>query len=208
MLTRIVRIILDFDKNAEELKESTDVLAEFNVVKNPSYVFIKGEGNVFMKGSKIMLSDFPHGIGVNSKDIDTISFELTGVTTLITIENLTTFHRYEKQNMLIVYLAGFHNEARRTMLLRIAKAAGDISYLHWGDIDAGGFRIYRDLCKKTQLPFVPYRMDKETLLKYQSFAKKLTVNDRIEIERLINDEFFAGYYETFACMLEKGIKLE
>lgn len=208
MAAKITRILIDFDQRSEELCNCTDLFEEFNILKNPSYVFLKGTGTIFLKNSKIVLADFPHGVGVNSQDIDSISFELTGVTTVITIENLTTFHRYEKENTLILYLAGFHNEARRKMLLKIAESAGNISFLHWGDIDAGGFKIYRDLCKKTNLPFVPYRMNKTILLQYQSYAKKLTVNDVKEIQRLLTDDFFEEHSDVLTCMLEYGIKLE
>ncbi len=208
LTTKITRIILDFDKRSKELSECTDILAEFNIMKNPSYVFLKGKGTIFLKESKIILANFPHGIGVNSQDVESISFELAGVVKVITIENLTTFHRYEDKDTLIVYLAGFHNRARRLMLLKIAQSAGDILYLHWGDIDAGGFKIYRDLCKKTHIPFQTYRMDQETLLKYQSYAKKLTTNDVNEIKRLIEDHFFRNDRDVLFCMLEHRIKLE
>ncbi|OLR59402.1 hypothetical protein BHF70_07075 [Anaerostipes sp. 494a] len=31
-------------------------------------------------------------------------------------------------------------------------------YLHFGDIDAGGYEIYENLCRKTGIPFGMYRL--------------------------------------------------
>lgn len=208
MSGKIITIIQTFDCNAEFLKDCADVLAEFNVLKNPSYVMLKGKGILSLGTSRIHLSDFPNGIGINSLDITALSFQLQGITSVVTIENLTSFHRFFQDNTLIVYLAGFHNQARRAMLQQIAQAAGDVTYLHWGDMDAGGFKIYRDLCLKTRLPFQTFRMDKKTLKEYQAYAKDLTPSDVIEIKRLLQDEFFSNHRETLEFMLETGKKLE
>lgn len=79
---------------------------------------------------------------------------------VMTIENLTSFHDLSLNDNFYIYTNGFHNHAIQQFLIKLYDFLGDeVNYLHFGDIDAGGFHIYKsDLCKKTHIPFsnVPY----------------------------------------------------
>jgi hypothetical protein len=65
---------------------------------------------------------------------------------VLTIENLTTFHVWARQNcdsdVLCIYTAGMPSPAWRDMY---AKLLGGVPtgtpVHHWGDVDEGGFRI-------------------------------------------------------------------
>ena len=61
-------------------------------------------------------------------------------------------------------------------------------YLHFGDIDAGGFEIHRDLCARTKIPFSRFYMDLQTLKKYAGFGKPLTENDRVRLQKMLQTE--------------------
>jgi len=104
---------------------------------------------------------------------------------VITIENLTTFFRWEEKDALIIYLGGYHNRVRRTLLEKIYREMPEIQYLHFGDIDVGGFEIYEDLCRKTGIPFLPYHMGIEELRMYREFSRPLTENDKRRLKRLM-----------------------
>lgn len=97
---------------------------------------------------------------------------------VITIENLTTYFRWQEEDGLLVYLGGYHNGVRRGLLREIYASFPEAVYYHFGDIDAGGFEMYRDLREKTGIPFRMYHMDLETLQKYEAYGKRLTENDR------------------------------
>jgi hypothetical protein len=65
---------------------------------------------------------------------------------VLTIENLTTFHVWARQNcdsdVLCVYTAGMPSPAWRAMYGRLLSALPvGTPVLHWGDVDEGGFRI-------------------------------------------------------------------
>ncbi len=65
---------------------------------------------------------------------------------VMTIENLTTFHsearRRHTEEVLLIYTAGMPSPAWRDMYGRILKDLPDnVPIFHWGDVDAGGFRI-------------------------------------------------------------------
>jgi len=83
-----------------------------------------------------------------------------------------------------------------------------LKYYHFGDIDCGGFRIWKDLCKKTEIPFGLLGMDCDTYRRYLKFGRDLTELDKKTLQRMLEDPFFEGQRELFQMMLEKGKKLE
>jgi len=127
---------------------------------------------------------------------------------VITIENLTTFFRWSKPESILIYLGGYHNRIRRELLMMIYRQIPDAEYLHFGDIDVGGFEIYEDLCEKTGIPFRTLHMDVETIEKYKEFAKKLTQNDRNRLKNLQEKREECSYSDVIGYMMEYGIKLE
>jgi hypothetical protein len=68
---------------------------------------------------------------------------------LLTIENYASFNRYVreiKDNALVVYTGGFPSAAVMELLKLLLTMIGpEIAFYHWGDIDAGGLRIFRYL---------------------------------------------------------------
>ena len=75
-------------------------------------------------------------------------------TSLITVENLTTYHDEPVCQNAIVYLGGFHNSIRTDLLKLIYADNYDKKYFHKGDIDVFGFVILENLKKKTGIPFL------------------------------------------------------
>ena len=66
------------------------------------------------------LSLLRQGIGLSGDDLSDI--RITGrekIRKVITIENLTTFFRWQEENALIIYLGGYHNKVRRRLLKEI-----------------------------------------------------------------------------------------
>jgi len=187
-----------------EFAEKDQVLAELNLVKNPTYVHIKGAAKVILNGAEIDLSTLHGDIAFSSTMLDDIGHvELTG-RSVMTVENLTSFHVVDCENRLVIYLGGFHNTVRRHLIMKIHKQNPDADFYHFGDIDAGGFQILQHLRHQTGINFIPYKMDLGTLQKYQDSAKSLTGNDRGRLIKLKGQ----GFDEVIDFMLMHNIKLE
>ncbi len=187
-----------------EFAEKDQVLAELNLVKNPTYVHIKGTAHVILNGERIDLSSLHGDIAFSSSTLDDIDcVELTG-RVVMTVENLTSFHLVNCQNRLVIYLGGFHNTVRRHLIKKIYQQNPDATFYHFGDIDAGGFQILQHLRRQTGIDFIPYKMDLETLQKFQDSAKSLTENDRGRLIKLIGQ----GFDEVIDYMLMHNVKLE
>lgn len=190
------------------------ILSEYRIYHTPDYVYFKGEGKLLLAGNDASVIELPlleQGIGISGADIKRIRIcGKENIKKVITIENLTTFFRWREEAGLIIYLGGYHNSVRRELLRMVYQEIPDARYLHFGDIDVGGFRIYRDLCEKTGIPFQTYHMGIRELETYETYTKKLTDNDRKGLRLLIEKEREEGEgnLETLLYMQEKDVKLE
>lgn len=192
-------------------KDTDDIFAEYNIYHTPNYVYFKGNVTLEIAGETLQIGALKQGIGISGDDIEKIQFEnVTGVEQVLTVENLTTFFRWNQERTLLIYLGGYHNSLRCTLLRMIYEKLPKAQYLHFGDIDAGGFEIYRDLCARTQIPFQKYNMNIEILKKYKKYCKALTENDRCRLQRLLvqNEEREAELKLVLDYMLSNNIKLE
>ena len=188
-----------------EYDEKETVLEEHNIIKTPTYVMMKGCG-ILSCGQTINLSKINGDIGLSTQTLKGLTtVELDGANVL-TIENLTSFHKFEAKNELVIYLGGFHNTAKRDFIKLILKCNPAIEFKHFGDIDAGGFYILEHLKNKTGVNFVPYKMDIKTLEANKSHWIKLTENDKIRLNNLL--EKTDSYKEIIEYMLDSNCKLE
>lgn len=209
LMGKVCSIFQTFSAENEWLEGQEQLLAEYNIFKNPTYVMLKGCGKLQMGETIIPLKDLPHGIGINSKDLGALQvIRDEEVKEVITIENLTAFNRFNKEKALLIYLGGYHNGARRALLMRIDETYKSIPFYHWGDIDCGGLKIFKDLVDKTHIPFQPLYMDTETLINYEAYGKALTLRDQENLEKIRKNEAFSSFYSLIDTMKEKGLKLE
>ena len=187
-----------------DFPERETLLADLNLVRNPGHVYFKGQGKISLRGQVIDFSSMRGDLALSSDmlaDIDNISVFGSAV---VTIENLTTFNSFNCNDSFAIYLGGYHNQCRRRFIMQVYAQNPDKLYLHFGDIDAGGFYILRHLRDMTGIRFMPYRMDIATLKANLKYTKPLTENDRKRLLALKDSE--SG--ETVSYMLENNCKLE
>ncbi len=188
-----------------EYDDKETVLEEHNIIKTPTYVMVKGKG-ILHCGETIDLSKIKGDIGLSTETLkDLFSVELNGAN-VITIENLTNFHKYQSNNELVIYLGGFHNSIKRDFIKLVEKCNPRAVFKHFGDIDAGGFYILEHLKKKTGINFLSHNMDITTLEKNKDHWMKLTENDK---NRLLSiNEKTTCYKDSIDYMLKNNCKLE
>ena len=203
--SRIAKVFRQFSGEFMEM-DTLELLAEYGIYRTPNYVYFKGNAKIAIGEEIVDLSLLKQGIGISGEDLAGIRFsDLDSIKKVITIENLTSFFRYREEDSLLIYLGGYHNRIRRTLLKMIYEIIPDAKYYHFGDIDAGGFAILLDLRKKTGIPFMSYHMDLDTLKQYRQYGKCLTETDRKRLEQISKEEEFR---EIIGFMLEENIKLE
>ena len=202
---KIASVFKRFHPDFEHM-DLDEILAEYNIYHTPNYLYLKGDITISIGEETLNLAVLKQGIGISGEDIERVQLVCADcIENVITIENLTTFFRWNEPNSLIIYLGGYHNRSRRILLQEIFSNIPKVSYKHFGDIDAGGFEIYRDLCEKTGISFEMYHMDLEVLKQYEVFGKTLTANDRKRLETMKSRD---GLEELIEYMLEHNVKLE
>ena len=180
------------------------LLADLNIVKNPGHVYFKGKGKITVCGQEIDFSRMTGDMAISSEMLKNVDDITVLGDVVVTIENLTTFNAFKCENSFAIYLGGYHNTSRRNFIKKVYEQNLDKQYLHFGDIDAGGFYILQHLRNKTGIEFVPYCMDAKTLKVNLQYTKKLTENDKKRLSALAETEFL----ETVEFMLQNNCKLE
>lgn len=203
---KVIKIIKDFDGNNYESDE--DVLASYNIVKNSSYAMVKNNLVLKINNSIIDLNELGYELSLSDEMIKNVILLDSQVSKVITVENLTTFYSLNDSDAVIIYLAGFHNHTKQSLLLKIYEKYPNAEYLHFSDIDAGGFLIFNNLVEKTGIPFKPFRMNVEELKSNLSNLKHLTDNDAKRLNKMMSDDRFNIFYEVISYMLENNVKLE
>lgn len=198
--------------------QTEEILEEYNIYRNPSWLMMKGNASFFRQNvevtSRIDLSAFCGGIGISNQDIEQITWNRNApIDWVVTIENLTSFHQFacpqmKDKHILIMYLGGYHNRMKREFLKKLYATYSNAEYVHFGDIDCGGFRIWKDLCVKTGIPFRTIYMDEKTYDRYREWGRLLTETDRKTLSAMLEDDFFKEQRPLFLRMLECGVKLE
>jgi len=187
-----------------DFPEKDEILGNLNLMRTPTYVNFKGSGKVSLSGQEIDLSRLDSDIAISSSMLDKIELVQVFKGKVITVENLTSFHRFMEEGYFVLYLGGFHNRVRRDFISMLHDQNSEARFYHFGDIDAGGFLILEHLRRTTGIKIIPYNMDLDTLKKYEKMGKPLTENDRKRLGKLREGQF----REIVEYMLENNVKLE
>lgn len=173
------------------------VLKRYRIIQKNYVIKMRGEGKIlFCSGREFDLENIHFLFGIGNNDVDSIKEIRTPA--LITVENETVFDSVDYPGAMILYTGGSPGKAEIELIKKIR--AGQ--YLHTGDIDAGGLRIFCNIKKETGLPFRTYMMDVPTYDRYKELGEPLTSSDRIALQKT-ND-----FPELARRMLEDGVKLE
>lgn len=207
----IGKIFRRFSDDMEDMDNDV-ILAEYGIYRTPNYVYVKGSGRLRIgtpEAYDIDLRSLRQGIGLSGEDLDGLEWKVdVSVKRIITIENLTTFFRWEEPDSVLNYLGGYHNAVRRKFLQKLYQVFPEAEYFHFGDIDVGGFEIYEDLCRRTGIPFTTYKMGISELEQYEQYTRELTENDRKRMDSLLNNEAYENVWPILRYMKEHGKKLE
>ncbi len=208
-LGRIGKIFRRFSEEFAEM-DNDSILAEYGIYSTPNYVYVKGSGSFLLGSSgRIELAGLRQGIGISGEDLEDLEWLAdSSIKKVITIENLTTFFRWNMADSVLIYLGGYHNRVRRKLLQKLYRSFPQAEYFHFGDIDVGGFEIYRNLCDRTGIPFQLYKMGISELKQYESCTKELTSNDLRRLEGRLKDPEYETVWPVLQYMKESGRKLE
>ncbi len=192
-------------KESELLDE---ILKEYKIRREVQRLAFKGPCTLVMAGGEpIETGVLPGGIELCGEDLQQLVRIKCRAETVITVENKTAYYRFERENTLVFYLGGYVTRLQRDFLRKLREDNETLRWLHFGDIDAGGFYILDHLRRRTEIPFQPYLMNVEVLkdARWRECLKKLSQEDVRRLKALLKRQ---EYRETVSYMLEKQVKLE
>ena len=186
--------------------EKSEILAYYNLLENPTYLYLKGSWVLELSDSRIPVAALPGGIGLTSDGLQAVRAVHLEHKTVVTVENLTTYHDTPSENQAVLYLGGFPNFARAAFLRLVYAGEPEAAYYHHGDLDPHGFLILENLKQKTGIPFRPLEMDLATLRAcFQAgHYRPLTAEDK----KAMQSPLLAPYREILDFMLQHNCKVE
>lgn len=209
--SKVISIAKRYDKSLiinDESEDTDEILLNYNIAKNSTYTLIKGNLNFQLNEQVIELSKLGYEFSLSDSMIKDMKLLPSKFSKLITVENLTSFHKIKEDNAVIIFLSGFHNHTKQMLIKKIYENFTISECLHFGDIDVGGFMIFNNLVQTTKVPFQPFKMGIKELKTYLQHLKSLTPNDKRRLQILKNDMNYKIFDDTVDFMLEKNVKLE
>lgn len=98
---RIVRILRDFYSQLDGELPDSELLAEVGLIPNPDYLYLSGPLEFSYRGSLIRVNDFDPDLGLPIKMLQGIKITNLEADYIMTIENLTPYHEYIRNNMVL-----------------------------------------------------------------------------------------------------------
>lgn len=167
---------------------------------------MKGPVIIEYENKTIDIKGLAGGVSFSIKDIDRIKAIIVNGDKVMTIENKTSFLRMTSDDCYI-YLGGFATKPQIAFIKKLISDNPDKKYLHFGDIDAGGFLIHKKLCEQTNQFFGLFHMSEDDLknTNYSSCLKSLSEYD---IKRLNSLKTINEYSNCINYMIKFNKKLE
>lgn len=194
----------DVDSDPEVMSDS-EVLSQLNIETYDQELLIKGPLKLLLCGKIVDFSLLPFGAVLNS---DTMKYaeipESQAIRRVVTIENKANFMSasYE-EDVLYIFTHGFFAPRERAFLRQLNQALKqtDVEYLHSGDLDYGGIRIYQNIQKNVFPELQPYLMDAVT---FQEFSSEVIPKDKAYLDKLKKMDVPTELEELKACILKAG----
>ncbi len=190
----------------EDIFEEENLFERFNIYDTDQDICVKGPVIIEFENKTIDIDGLSGGVSFSIKDIDKIKSIIVNADKVMTIENKTSFLRMNN-NDCYIYLGGFASKPQIAFIKKLISDNPDKEYLHFGDIDAGGFWIHRKLCDQTNQFFDLYHMSENDLKNtdYSLYLKNLSEND---IKRLNSLKTINEYSDCINYMIKFNKKLE
>lgn len=190
---------------SDEREKELIILGEHNIHANPSYIYLRGYGELELGNETVLQIAPDYPVALSAQAVEGMKRFGIKDKAVMTVENLTTFHRMQRQEIFYIYLSGYHNTLKQYVIKKIAAENPKLKWYHFGDLDPDGFYILEHLKRGTGIDFEMFHMGITDLELYKEFGKKLEKNDRKKAETLIERGL---YREELSYMLRQNIKLE
>lgn len=216
LLWNIIDALLQGDVNLSQ-RSAEEVFAEIGLIKYPPTILISGKIQVlvtFHQFETTIKVERPY-IGLSPSVISGFIVESSPIT-LLSVENLTTFHELSTkndnfENCILLFTGGMPSPSWKRVYKLILNALPiESKVFHWGDIDIGGFRIAKHLaacCKDVGKVLELHMME----LGEASFSKKDVIRRELtdkEISEIENICLICGWQKEYTWIASNKFAIE
>ncbi len=173
---RVIAVAKKYHPMVDDSMEDYQVLEQLYLADYAQELALKGDLKLELNGRIVDLAQFPYGTVLNTETLK--HAKICGkqdLKKIITVENKANFVAmpYEK-GVLILFSHGFFSPLEREFLQKLEcvleRDNCQVQYLHTGDLDYGGVRIFQHIRKNIFPGLQPFQMDVEQFERYQEFA--------------------------------------
>jgi len=209
----IIRKYLSDVSGAETLTDE-EALCSVGIVKAPEMFDFCGNLIAKLNDRTVDFSPFIYGAAINSKTASEI--EITGlnpVRRILFIENKANYLDYIKKkepDELIIYHGGFYSPLKGNFFRKLYYAGikAGIEFLHWSDIDLGGFHLFVRLRDSIIPELQPYLMDEAAFRSKKHLGMSFDDKYASSLEALLEKPEYKIFHSVIGSMLKYRIRIE
>lgn len=211
----IIRQYLVKEGDFIERPADDEMLAQVGIVKAFEQVEFCGNVSGRLYGKPVDFSTFRHGIAINSRTVKDL--EVTGigeVKKVLFIENRTNYMKYvstdKAGDQLVIFHGGFYSPAKGVFFQKVYEAGqrAGAEFYHWGDIDIGGFRMFKRLKENIIPGLKPYLMDRKAFMSKEKYWLPFNKKYQKALERMLDDKGYSEFHKVIETMLQVRARLE
>lgn len=211
----IIREYLVAEKGLIERPSDDEMLAQVGIVKAFEQVEFCGDISGRLYGKLVNFSHFCHGTVLNSRTVKNLEVDSIGrVNRVLFIENKTNYMDYiskgKGRDELVIFHGGLYSPVKGEFFAKVYDAGqrSGAKFYHWGDIDIGGFRMFKRL-KENIIPRLrPYLMDKEAFMSRKKYWLPFDGKYQKALESMLYDKGYLEFHDVIETMLRVGARLE
>ena len=211
--TRIVSILKKYQECDDDTRDE-DVLRQIGIIKYPEQFEFCGKINLSFGCGTVDFAPLCAGGSIYVSDL--LKGELTispDVKRILSIENRANYIEYIRKikadDEVVLYHAGQYSPSKKKFFLAIHKAMPKgCSWLHWGDIDFGGFSMLARLRREIGSEIAPFRMNAPELIQYEYLAASVTNAYTEKLTGLVQKSELSDCHECIKYMIKNKVKLE
>lgn len=174
---RIISQARKYHTDLDDNMNDSEVLSQLYIEEYSQELAVKGELILELNGVKIDLSAFIYGTVINSEMLRHSHIAVQQkIRKIITVENKANYMSMAYETgTLIIYTHGYFSPKERDFLKELEQLLREqgVTYLHTGDLDYGGIRIFQYIRTHIFPKLQPYLMDVIQYEAYQSQGEKM-----------------------------------
>jgi hypothetical protein len=213
----VIGVARRYCPDAEDAMNDSQVLEQIFLEDYASQLYVKGNLSLVLDGKHTEISDYKYGVTLNSKTLKSAEIAPEQkIRRVVTIENKANFEATDfEDETLFIFTHGFLSPKERDFLIKLknvldgqAGRNGKTAYLHSGDLDYGGIRIFQYMRKKVFPEVKPLAMNEKTYQKYRKMGYGTPIEAQtLEKLRGLNEPLLQGLIDLIIAE-KHGIEQE